>query len=140
MRSAETHRAVYLEISFLQLLLLHHLPEIIYQTQGLEPPEHLSSDLLHYAYDLHGHAGLPSHHVQVSWSQPCLAVQYRSMFGLKYPIDVGWKMSVDGKRVSSVDGGERVSVDERVLLSIDEERIPLWIERSKHAGSDENSS
>ncbi|KAF3570407.1 hypothetical protein F2Q69_00058794 [Brassica cretica] len=30
MRSAETHRAVYLEISFLQLLLLHHLPEIIF--------------------------------------------------------------------------------------------------------------
>ncbi|KAF2619716.1 hypothetical protein F2Q68_00039257 [Brassica cretica] len=26
-------------------------------------------------------------------------------------IDVGWKMSVDG-RVSSVDGGKRVSVDE----------------------------
>ena len=49
-------------------------------------------------------------------------------------------MSDDGRRVSSVDGGERVSVDEQVLLSIDEKRIPLWIERSKLAGSDENSS
>ncbi|KAF2574519.1 hypothetical protein F2Q70_00004202 [Brassica cretica] len=27
-------------------------------------------------------------------------------------IDVGWKMSVDGRRVSSVDVGERVSVDQ----------------------------
>ena len=56
-------------------------------------------------------------------------------------IDIGWKISVDG-RVSSVDGGERVSVDETsvwvddgwrkssddlVLLSIDEERIPFRI-------------
>ncbi|KAF3575325.1 hypothetical protein F2Q69_00059427 [Brassica cretica] len=69
-------------------------------------------------------------------------------------IDVGWKMSVDG-RVSSVDGGERVSVDETgvwvdsgwressdelVLLSIDEERHHLRNERSKLAESDENSS
>ena len=57
--------------------------------------------------------------------------------------------------MSSGDGGELVSVDETgvwvdcggrepsdklVLLSIDEERIPLRIERSKLAGSDENSS
>ncbi|KAF2572552.1 hypothetical protein F2Q70_00002964 [Brassica cretica] len=69
-------------------------------------------------------------------------------------IDVGLKISVDEK-MSSVDGGERVSVDETgvwvdsgwqkssdelVLLSIDEERISLWIERSKLAGSDENRS
>ncbi|KAF3578168.1 hypothetical protein DY000_02030821 [Brassica cretica] len=77
-------------------------------------------------------------------------------------IDVGWKISVDG-RVVSVDGGERVSVneigvwvdggwrvsidelvllsiDELVLLSIDEELLPLRIKRSKLAGSDENSS
>ncbi|KAF3585268.1 hypothetical protein F2Q69_00029388 [Brassica cretica] len=40
--------------------------------------------MLHYADDLHGLAGLLSHHVQVSRSQPCLAVQYQSMFGLKY--------------------------------------------------------
>ncbi|KAF2580826.1 hypothetical protein F2Q68_00004620 [Brassica cretica] len=69
-------------------------------------------------------------------------------------IDVRWKISVVG-RVASVDGGERVSIDEigvrvdggwqvsidkLVLLSIDEERLPLRIERSKLAGSDENSS
>ncbi|KAF3546181.1 hypothetical protein DY000_02007332 [Brassica cretica] len=69
-------------------------------------------------------------------------------------IDVGWKISVDG-RVASVDGGERVPVDETgvwvnggwressdelVLLSMDEERLSLRIERSKLAGSDENSS
>ncbi|KAF3547135.1 hypothetical protein DY000_02006467 [Brassica cretica] len=55
-----------------------------YQTQGLQPPEHLSSDLLHYADDPPGHAGLLYHHVQESKFQPCLAAQYRSMFGLKY--------------------------------------------------------
>ncbi|KAF2592553.1 hypothetical protein F2Q70_00043214 [Brassica cretica] len=69
-------------------------------------------------------------------------------------IDVEWKISVDG-RVASVDGGERVSVniigvwvdggwressDDLVLWSIDEERLPLRIERSKLAGSNENSS
>ncbi|KAG5375926.1 hypothetical protein IGI04_040522 [Brassica rapa subsp. trilocularis] len=68
-------------------------------------------------------------------------------------IDVGWKISVDG-RVVSVDGGERVSVDETgvwfddgwrelndelVLLSIDEEHLSFWIERSKLEGFDENS-
>ncbi|KAF3545510.1 hypothetical protein DY000_02006803 [Brassica cretica] len=51
-------------------------------------------------------------------------------------IDVRWKISVVG-RVASVDG---VSIDKLVLLSIDEERLPLRIERSKLAGSDENSS
>ncbi|KAF2577587.1 hypothetical protein F2Q68_00005020 [Brassica cretica] len=55
-----------------------------YRTQGLQPPEHISSDLLHYADDPPSHAGLPSHHVQESKSQPCLSVKYRSMFGLKY--------------------------------------------------------
>ncbi|KAF3587231.1 hypothetical protein F2Q69_00029982 [Brassica cretica] len=69
-------------------------------------------------------------------------------------IDVRWKILVD-RRVASVDGGERVSVeencvwvdggwressDELVLFSIDEEHLPLRIERSKLAGSDENSS
>ncbi|KAF2606364.1 hypothetical protein F2Q68_00044069 [Brassica cretica] len=69
-------------------------------------------------------------------------------------IDVEWKISVDG-RVASVDGGERVSVniigvwvdggwressDDLVLWSIDEERLPLRIERSKLAGSNENSN
>ncbi|KAF3587228.1 hypothetical protein F2Q69_00029989 [Brassica cretica] len=69
-------------------------------------------------------------------------------------IDVGCKKSVDG-RVASVDGGERVSVDrssiwvdggwrvsidELALMSIDAERLPLRIERSKLAVSDENSS
>ena len=69
-------------------------------------------------------------------------------------IDVGWKISVDG-RVASVGGGQRVSddeigvgvivcwrasIDKLVLLSIDEERLSLQIERSKIAGSDENSS
>ena len=69
-------------------------------------------------------------------------------------IEVGWKISVDG-RVDSVDSGERVSVDEigvwvdvgwqvlideLVLLSIDEKRLSLRIKRSKLAGSNENSS
>ena len=69
-------------------------------------------------------------------------------------IDLGWKISVVG-RVASVDGGERVSVDgigiwvdggwrisveELTLMSIDEERLPLRIEHSKLAGSDEKSS
>ncbi|KAF2550886.1 hypothetical protein F2Q68_00033774 [Brassica cretica] len=40
--------------------------------------------MLHYADDLPGHTGLLSHRVQESKSQPCLAAQYRSMFGLKY--------------------------------------------------------
>ncbi|KAF2565465.1 hypothetical protein F2Q68_00025256 [Brassica cretica] len=57
--------------------------ELLYQAQGLQPPERLSSDLLHYADDPPGHTGLPYHHVQESRSQPCLAAQYRSMFGLK---------------------------------------------------------
>ena len=50
--------------------------------------------------------------------------------------------SVDGGELVSVDetGGWRESSDEQGLLSIDEERIPLWIERSKLAGSDEHSS
>ncbi|KAF3550198.1 hypothetical protein DY000_02006778 [Brassica cretica] len=55
-----------------------------HQTQGLQPPEHLSSDLLHYADDLPGHAGLLSHLVQVSKSQPCLEAQCRSMSGMEY--------------------------------------------------------
>ncbi|KAF2590803.1 hypothetical protein F2Q70_00038697 [Brassica cretica] len=42
---------------------------------GLQPPEHLSSDLLHYADDIPGHAGLLSHHVQESMSQPCVGVK-----------------------------------------------------------------
>ena len=69
-------------------------------------------------------------------------------------IDFGWKVSVD-ERVASVDGGEQVlvdeisiwvdggwwiSIDEITLMSIDEERLPLWIERSKFAGSYEKSS
>ena len=63
-------------------------------------------------------------------------------------------MSVDG-RVASVDGdgrvsvdeigvsidcGMRMSVDELMMLSIDAECLSLRIERSKIAGSSENSS
>ncbi|KAF2580022.1 hypothetical protein F2Q68_00005043 [Brassica cretica] len=55
-----------------------------HQTQGLQPPENLSTDLLHYAYDPPGHAGHHYHLVPVSKSQPCLAVQYRSMSGMEY--------------------------------------------------------
>ena len=50
---------------------------------GLQPPEHLSSDLLHYADDHHGHAGRYYHLEQVSESEPCLAAQYRSMSGME---------------------------------------------------------
>ncbi|KAF3556694.1 hypothetical protein F2Q69_00012846 [Brassica cretica] len=52
--------------------------------QGLQTPEHLSSDLLHYTDDPPGHAGLHSYLVQVSKSQPSLASQYRSMSGMAY--------------------------------------------------------
>ena len=54
-------------------------------------------------------------------------------------VDGDERVSVDETGVW-VDGGLRKSSDEQVLLSIDEERIPLRIERSKLAGSDENSS
>ncbi|KAF3551715.1 hypothetical protein DY000_02007231 [Brassica cretica] len=59
--------------------------------------------MLHYADDLLGHAGLPSHHVQVSRSQPCLVAQYRSMFGLKY---------------RSTSDGRCWSMEEECLLSM----------------------
>ena len=51
---------------------------------GIAAPEHLSSDMLHYADDPRGHTGLTYHHVQVSKSQSCLAAQYRSMVRLEY--------------------------------------------------------
>ncbi|KAF2588173.1 hypothetical protein F2Q70_00039442 [Brassica cretica] len=69
------------------------------------------------------------------------------MFGMKY-------RSMSDGRLASAGGGERVSDDEigvwvdvgwrvsidKIVLSMDEERLSLWIERSKHAGSDEISS
>ena len=54
-------------------------------------------------------------------------------------VDGGERVSVDETSVW-VNGGWRESSDEQGLLSIDEERLPLRIKRSKHAGSDENSS
>ncbi|KAF2567021.1 hypothetical protein F2Q68_00024565 [Brassica cretica] len=45
-------------------------------SEALQPPEHLFSDLLHYADDPHGHAGLHCCPEQVSKAQPCLAAQY----------------------------------------------------------------
>ncbi|KAF2588333.1 hypothetical protein F2Q70_00038446 [Brassica cretica] len=103
--------------------------------------------------DTPGHTGLPYHHVQVSRPQPCLAAQYRSMFGLEF-------RSMSNERCRSTEVCLRSTVvsecrstkmvygstvvdenrDELLLLSIDEERLPLWIEHSKLAGSDENSS
>ncbi|KAF3531655.1 hypothetical protein DY000_02041164 [Brassica cretica] len=71
--------------------------ELLYRTQGLQPPEHISSDLLHYADDLPGHAGRLSRHIQESMLQPCLAAQYRSMFGLKY-------RSMSGVRYRATEG------------------------------------
>ncbi|KAF2617904.1 hypothetical protein F2Q68_00040133 [Brassica cretica] len=85
-------------------------------------------------------------------SQPCLAAQYRSMFGMKYR-SMSDGILVNG-RLASAGGGERVSDDEigvwvdvgwrvsidKIVLSMDEERLSLWIERSKLAGSDEISS
>ncbi|KAF3533528.1 hypothetical protein DY000_02040286 [Brassica cretica] len=65
-------------------MLLRDCRSVLIESQGLHPPEHISSDLLHYADDPPGHTGLPYHHVQVSRSQPCLVAQYRSMFGLEY--------------------------------------------------------
>ncbi|KAF3513007.1 hypothetical protein F2Q69_00006083 [Brassica cretica] len=53
--------------------------ELLHQAQGLQSPEHLYSDLLHYADDPPGHLGLHCCPEQVSKAQPCLAVQYRSM-------------------------------------------------------------
>ncbi|KAF3549904.1 hypothetical protein DY000_02007658 [Brassica cretica] len=49
------------------------------QAQGLQPNDHLFSDLLHYADDPPGHAGLHCCPEQVSKAQPLLAVQYRSL-------------------------------------------------------------
>ncbi|KAF2570813.1 hypothetical protein F2Q70_00003848 [Brassica cretica] len=88
--------------------------------KGLQPPEHLSSDLLHYEDDLPGHAGLLSHHVQESKSQPCLAAQYRSMSGLKYlPMSDGrcrstkdeclWSMVVSECRSTGLVPGSTVA-------------------------------
>ncbi|KAF3560246.1 hypothetical protein F2Q69_00011313 [Brassica cretica] len=75
-----------------------------YQTQELQPPERLSFDMLHYADDILGHAGLPSHHVQVSRSQPCLGAQYRSMFRLKcLSISDGIYRSMEGCLRSTVE-------------------------------------
>ncbi|KAF3484801.1 hypothetical protein F2Q69_00052249 [Brassica cretica] len=51
----------------------------MHQAQGLQPPEHLFYDLLHYADDPPGHAGLHCCPEQVSKAQPLLTVQYRSM-------------------------------------------------------------
>ncbi|KAF2602977.1 hypothetical protein F2Q70_00025121 [Brassica cretica] len=60
--------------------------------------------MLHYADDILGHAGLPSHHVQVSRSQPCLAAQYRSMFRLKC-------LSISDGRYRSMEGCLRSTVE-----------------------------
>ncbi|KAF2618413.1 hypothetical protein F2Q68_00039187 [Brassica cretica] len=76
----------------------------LHSTQGLQPPEHLSSDLLHYADELPCHAGLLSHHIQESKLQPCLVTQYRSMFGLKY------RSISDGRCRSTGDGCLRSTV------------------------------
>uniref|UniRef100_A0A0D3E9P0 Uncharacterized protein n=1 Tax=Brassica oleracea var. oleracea TaxID=109376 RepID=A0A0D3E9P0_BRAOL len=51
------------------------------QYQGLQPPDHLSSYLLHYADDPPSHAGFQSNPEFELVSQPCLAAQYRSMSG-----------------------------------------------------------
>ena len=59
--------------------------------------------------------------------------------GRKVLVDGDERVSVDGEDVL-VDAGVRVSVDELVLMSIDVERLSLRIERSKLAGSSENSS
>ncbi|KAG5384414.1 hypothetical protein IGI04_035884 [Brassica rapa subsp. trilocularis] len=53
------------------------------QAHGLQPPAHLFSNLLHYANDPPGHAGLHCCPKQVSKVQPLLAVQYRSMSELE---------------------------------------------------------
>ncbi|KAF3519907.1 hypothetical protein DY000_02060794 [Brassica cretica] len=55
----------------------------LHQAQGLQPPEHIFSALLHYADDPHGHAGLHCCPEQVSKAQPCIAAQYRSMFEME---------------------------------------------------------
>ena len=76
------------------------------------------------------------------------------MFGLKYRStsderyrstkECLWSTVVSECRSTRLASGSTVaeenSSDELVLLLIDEERIPLRIELSKLAGSDENSS
>ncbi|KAF2571870.1 hypothetical protein F2Q70_00002807 [Brassica cretica] len=52
---------------------------LVYVYRCSVPPEHLFSDLLHYANDPPGHAGLQCCPEQVSKAQPCLAVKYQSM-------------------------------------------------------------
>ena len=59
-----------------QLQQYHHLDH------ELQPSDHLTSDLLHYAEDPPSHAGLHSHPTLGLVSQPCLADGHQSMFGL----------------------------------------------------------
>ena len=108
----------------------------------MQPHEHLSSDLLHYADDPPGHAGLSSHHVQESKLQPDLAAQYRSMNGLKYrstsdgrcwSTEECLRSTVESEcRSTRLVSGSTVADKNRATnkccLSIDEERISLRIE------------
>ncbi|KAF3548638.1 hypothetical protein DY000_02007478 [Brassica cretica] len=76
-----------------------------------KPPERLFSDLLHYADDPPGHAGLHCCPEQVSKAQPLLAVQYRSMSEMECRSTSG-----EGYRSMEVlccrsTGGERELVD-----------------------------
>ncbi|KAG2328730.1 hypothetical protein Bca52824_011458 [Brassica carinata] len=64
---------------------------------GLQPPDRLSSDQLHYADDPPGHAGFHSRLAQGLKSQPCLMSWGRSMVRV-----IGRSMS-DGKSRSMVE-------------------------------------
>ena len=97
--------------------------------QGLQSLVHLSFDLLHYTYDLQGHAGLHSHSSVAQVSQPCLLADwYRLMFG----VELSSKVSIDVVEVVSINVVE--------VVSIDDVRFSLRIERSKRVGSEKKSN
>ncbi|KAF3512541.1 hypothetical protein F2Q69_00006550 [Brassica cretica] len=127
----------------------------MFEAQGLQPPEHLSSDLLHYADDPPGHAGLHCCLEQVSKAQPSLAAQYRSMSGIEYRSmsdEVCWSTEgecclstgVSEYRSTELASGSTAVEQNRAThkwcCRSMEERASLRIERSKLTGSGENSS
>ncbi|KAF3496668.1 hypothetical protein DY000_02053611 [Brassica cretica] len=93
---------------------------------GLQPPDHLSSDLLHYADDPPGHAGFQSCPDLELVLQPCFAAQYRSMSEVECRLmsdylspDIRPQLSRVGPEKVSIDFNNGVSIDTPFSTSID---------------------